>query len=107
MRVLGLLGFVLLGAHSQAQPQDTCSSVTYDVRESAVLHFRCMVIGEIVGAQFVKDSNHFFLYATQPEGVNESTLWTDEVAELALASLNVGPDYGFSLDFERNGTSEF
>src|SRR2546425_417114 len=106
-RRIALLGVIFLAARLQARSQETCSAVTYDVTGSAALYFRCMVIGEIVGAQFAKNPNRFFLYATQAANGNDSTIWADEIVQLALASLTVGPNYGFSLDFERNGTSEF
>ena len=65
----------------------------------------CVAVGAIVGAQF--DRGRFAIYATEPARDTPSVIWTDEVVQLALASLDYGSHYGFSLDFERGGEKKF
>lgn len=64
-------------------------------------------IGAIVGAQYIPASERFFLYAEPGNGSLGAVLWRDEVVQVARASLAVGQEYGFSLDFSRRGTKAF
>jgi len=70
------------------------------------VRFGNVTFGQIVGGEYNPASKEFVLYATEAGDGAVTTLYVDDVADLALAA-SCCPEYGFSLEFLRDGSRPF